>query len=321
MRWFRQQPAPTPAPAPRTSTVAALTPRVLMIVHDPRIPSERGRRLHEVFGWHDPDALAQQYIADLATVSAGTLRYQIVERIDADFFPPKLDGFAYGADEFVTRWRAGRQMHQPDALDYPARIAHFDLIRRYERGDFDEVWVFSFPYAGEYESTMIGDSAFWCNSPPVGVARCGRGRFVMMGFNYERDVGCMLENFGHRTESIMERVYQGVPPAHNLWQQFIQYDRIAPGRAACGNVHFAPNSSADYDWGNRRQVLSTCDVWLDFPRIDQPARLVDCRDWGAGDMRLHHLWWFARLPHAAGTARGINNDWWPYIVDPNTVPA
>jgi hypothetical protein len=296
----------------------SVQPKVLVIVHDPPVPSAGGRRLTEIFGWQNPQALAAQYVADLATASHGYLRYQVVDWLAADWFPPKRDGFRYTADAYLAAWR-DRSFHQPDAIDYHAQVAAFDLVGRYDRGEIDEAWFFSFPYSGDYESLMVGRDAFWCNAPPLaGTGHC-RGRFVVMGFNYERDVGCMLENFGHRVESIMTQVFRDRSGDDNLWQRFIRFDGSAPGRAECGNVHFAPNSVRDYDWGNQRSVPSRCDAWLDFPDLSAPARVVDCREWGGGDMRAHHLWWLAHLPHAAGEVNGVAANWWRYVVDPNAV--
>jgi hypothetical protein len=292
--------------------------RVLVVVHDPPVPSRGGRRLHEVFGWQDPDALVAQYIGDLALASHGLLRYEVTERLQADFFPVKRDGFRYSAESYLAAWRT-RRFHQPDALDYHAQLAAFDLLGRYDRGEMDEAWFLSFPYSGDYESLMVGPGAFWCNAPPLaGTGHC-RGRFVVMGFNYERDVGCMLENFGHRVESIMTEVFRRHRPGENLWELFTRYDRAAPGAAHCGNVHFAPNSEQDYDWGNRRPVPSRCDAWWAFPELSAPPRLVDCREWGDGDMRAHHLWWLRHLPHMAGETYGVANNWWRYVADPNLV--
>lgn len=322
-----------PSPADRKSSPAStvvarpfalagapdpVRPKVLVIVHDPTVPSAGGRRLTEIFGWQDPRALAEQYIADLTEASHGYLQYQVVEWLAADWFPPKRDGFRYTPDSYLAAWR-DRKFHQPDAIDYHAQVAAFDLVGRYDRGEIDEAWFLSFPYSGDYESFMIGRDAFWCNAPPLGGTGHCRGRFVVMCFNYERDVGCMLENFGHRVESIMAQVYRGHARGENLWERFIRYDKLAPGRAECGNVHFAPNSACDYDWGNRRTVPSACDSWLDFPDLSAPARLVDSREWGGGDMRAHHLWWLAHLPHAAGMVDGVFANWWRYIVDPNLV--
>lgn len=306
-------PAQTPA-----LPVEPVSPRVLMIVHNPPVASEGGRRLTEIFGWNDPDRLARQYIADLEQASGGYVRYRIVERIDADWFPRKIDGFRYTGESYVAAWRS-RRMHEPDRIDYEAQVAAFDLIGRYERGEMDEVWFFAFPYAGDYESTMVGRDAFWCNSPPVpNTDHCSR-RFVMMAFNYERDVDCMLENFGHRVESIMSRVFARHPPDQNLWNVFTRYDKTHPGQAHCGNVHFAPNSERDYDWGNPRPVISYCDDWLTFPDMPGRPRWVDCREWGNGDMRLHHLWWLGHLPRVGGETFGVSNNWWSYVIDPNRV--
>lgn len=292
------------------------TPRVLMVVHDPLVSSTQ--RLHQYYGWNDPRQLAQQYITDIQTASHGAVHYQVVKIIDAPWFPVKIDGFQYDTAQYISGWRQ-RRMHQPDGLDYHARIATFDLYGRLQRDEFDEVWFFSPPYAGEYESIMVGPGAFWCNAPAIDTPAAAK-RFVMMGFNYERDVGCMLENFGHRVESIMQQVYATYPHHRNLWQEFCQYERTHPNAAACGNVHFAPNSRTDYEWGNRQQVWSTCDRWNDFPASQSaPARLVDCREWGNGDMRAHHVWWFQHLPHTPAMIDGVWGDWWRYCIDPNTV--
>lgn len=293
-------------------------PRVLVIVHDPPVERYNNRRLSDIFGWNDPAQLAQQYIRDLRETSYGYLNYQIVETIDAPWHPQKVDGFRYTNESFIAAWQ-NRVLHEPNAVDYPAQVRAFDLIERYNAGQFDEVWFFAHPFNGDYESTMVGPGAFWCNSPPVAHTEQAKQRFVLMAFNYERGVDCMLENFGHRAESIMSRVYERMPTARNMWNAFIQHDQIAPGHAQCGNVHFAPNSQRDYDWGNRRRVPSFCDDWYTYPHLPGNVRQVDCAEWDNGDMRLHHMWWFRHFPHTVGSSDGISNNWWEYVIDPNRV--
>jgi hypothetical protein len=309
----------SPQPTIPAMHIAPVERRVLMIVHNPPVAARGGRRLTEIFGWNDPSHVADGYIADLREVSGGYLNYTITERIDADEYPLKRDGFRYDETSFLHAWET-RSFHDPDAIDYEAQINQFDLLTRQNRGDFDEVWFFSFPYAGHYESTMVGPGAFWCNSPPVPNTGGCRRRFVMMGFNYERGVDTMLENFGHRTESIMSRVYETLSTGENMWQRFTRYDKTSPGLAECGNVHFAPNSEADYDWGNPRPVPSTCDDWLTYPDLPGLSRTVTSAEWGGGDMRLHHLWWLSHLPKVEGVTDGVSNNWWTYLVDPNLVP-
>jgi hypothetical protein len=164
---------------------------------------------------------------------------------------------------------------------------------------------------------MGGPGAFWCNSPPLsGTERFSR-RFVVMGFNYERGVGEMLENFGHRTESIMRQVFERPGRGPNMWERFIQHEKTHPGEAHCGTVHYAPNSVKDYDWGNPTPVKSYCDDWLTYPNLPGKARTVTCADWGDGDTRKHHLWWLSHLPKTVGMTQSVSNNWWSYVVDPN----
>jgi hypothetical protein len=311
---------PAPTLTDREDGLQPLRRRVLLITYDPIIHSAGGRKLTQVQGWRKVDELVQEFVADLWECSGGFVQFEIAERIEVDAWPVKVDGFRYEESAFLQCWRSRTGWHAPDAVDYEAILADFDLLNRVESGEIDEVWLFAFPYAGFYESIMVGPGAFWCNSPPlpkmVGISR----RFVIMGFNYERGVGPMLESLGHRFESHLQQTWRHRPGDDNLWQRFIRYDLVAPGQANCGWMHYAPNSQVDYDWGNRTPVLSKCDEWLSFPDFRGVARAVDCSEWGHGDMRAHHKWWFKHLPRARGQTLGISNNWWLYGVDPNAVP-
>ena len=305
--------AADPAPQPRP-----VSPKVMVIIHNPTVPSQGGRKLSQVLRWHDPDQLAAQYLADVREASYGYVNYQIAGRVEVDGCPVKEDGFVYDGEGYYQRWYTGTGWHQPDRVDYGRILDEFQIISRVNLGQIDEVWLFGFPYAGYYESIMVGPGAFWCNAPGMEYGRCRR-RFIIMGFNYERGVGEMLESLGHRVESIMSHVFRNKRGERNLWERFIRYDKVAPGRAECGNVHFAPNSERDYDWGNPRYVPSRCDTWYNFPDLSGPSRQVNCAEWGNGDIRLHHLWWLRHLPHVAGSRGGVSHNWWEYIVDPNRV--
>ncbi len=318
--WFRRlfKPAPTTTVQPGEGPPQSVQPRVLLIIYNPIIQAEGGKKLTEVLGWKDADALCQEYVADLRECSKGFVEFQIVQRMEVDAWPVKADGFSYDDHSFLQCWRSGEGWHEPDAVDYEAIIDDFDLLRRVSADQIDEVWLFAFPYAGFYESIMVGPGAFWCNSPPMPRNDVSR-RFVIMGFNYERGVGPMLESFGHRVESILNHTWRRWQGEDNLYQQFILYDQKAPGKANCGWMHYAPNSVIDYDWGNQTKVLSNCDDWLNFPSFQGITREVDCTVWGNGDMRAHHKWWYKHLPNAPGDTRGISNNWWWYSVDPNAV--
>ncbi|MCS7251552.1 MAG: hypothetical protein RMK32_00950 [Anaerolineae bacterium] len=301
------------------AAVPELSPRVLLVVFDPPVVGHLS--LSRAMGWNRVEDLVEGYIADLEACSGGLVRYRVVARLDFPFFPAKIDGFRYTWETYSAVLERRQLPHEPDTVDYMAILAACDGVRRIARGEIDEIWLFGGPYFGFYESLMAGPDAFWCNAPPLlGNEAAGR-RFVIMGFSYERGVGEMLENFGHRAEAIMERVFAGIPEPHNLWRRFTRYDLIAPGQAAVGTIHFAPNSERDYDWGNPRRVWSYCEDWLYFPDLRGRGRWVNCEEWGGGGIREHHRWWLRHLPRAPGETDGISHNWWRYIVDPNTVPS
>jgi hypothetical protein len=194
-----------------------------------------------------------------------------------------------------------------------------NILPRITNREIDEVWLFAFPQGGFFESTMCGTGAFWCNSQPLTwTSGCNR-RFVVMGFSYERGVGEMLESFGHRTESIIQKTFSKTTGPANLYQRFALYDKEAPGQAAVGNIHFAPNSERDYDWNNPRLVKSSCYDWYNFPAFKNDIREVNATEWGNGDLHAHHKWWLKHLPKIAGRTSGVVNNWWQYTLDPNLV--
>jgi len=291
--------------------------KISLIIHSPSLPSEGGVSLQQAFGWNDPDLLVDDFIADMREASYGIAQFEVVERTEVDEFPIKADGFQYEADQFAQNWRIKSGFHEPDLVDYGTLLSQFNIIEKATAGEIDEAWLMAFPYAGYYESTMGGPGAFWCNSPPLSESGSTLRRFVLMGFNYERGVGEMMESFGHRAESIMAKVYEVGAAEENLWERFTRYDRQNPGESEVGNMHFAPNSQRDYDWGNRRSVASACDDWYDFPHLSGECRSVNSDEWGGGDIRLHHAWWYRHLPHAESDTEGVSNNWWEYILDPD----
>lgn len=293
--------------------------KVLLVSFNPRIPSRGGQRLIDVMGWHNPEKLIAAYQTDLLTSSAGAARYLIVERMEIDALPVLEDGFQYDPNQFLALLRAGGGFHQPEGADYQRIVAEFQLVERVAAGEIDEVWMFGPPYAGFYESRMAGRDAFWCNAPPLSRTEPAGRRFMLMGFNYERGVAEMLESFAHRVESIMKYTYRKQHGEENLWERFIRHEKTHPRRAEVGTVHFAPNSLADYDWGNQTLVLSRAYTWHHFPDLSGEARMVNCSEWGDGDARAHKLWWLSHLPHQVGSANGISFQWWQYILDPQRV--
>jgi len=294
--------------------------KTLVIVYDPVVDPKRGKKLSQYMNWNRVEDLATGFMSDILQISGGLARYQIIQRIDVDGFPVKVDGYFYDAETYLNVVRGVSRPYMPQEANYHAILERFNILQLVARNEIDEVWVFNFPHAGFYESIMGGPSAFWCNAPPLKNTEASKRRFVVMGFSYERGVGEMLENMGHRAESILEKTFEKLTGEDNLWRRFIRYQQAAPGRAAVGNIHFAPNSQKDYDWNNPTPVLSECDDWLhNFPYFKGVTRTVTAAEWGSGDIREHHKWWFRHIPRVAGSRNGIRNNWWQYIMNPNHV--
>lgn len=317
LNFFR--PAPRGYPSDNTIEPANITlNKVLLIVYDPMMDS--GVKLSQHLKWYSTSDLVTGFIQDVLEVSKGLARYEIAERIDVNEFPAKKDGFRYTPQTYLDVWNRVATPHTPQEVNYNAILNQFNILERVARNEIDEVWIFGFPHAGFYESTIGGPGAFWCNAPPLANTSASKRRFVVMGFSYERYIGEMFEAYGHRAESIMEKTFSKLSGDKNLWQRFIRYEKTSPGKAACGNIHFAPNSQSDYDWNNPNSVKSECFDWLlNFPTFKGDIRTVDSTLWGSGEIRAHHKWWFNHFPRVAGRQNGIHNNWWQYILSPQKV--
>src|SRR5512139_3611610 len=69
--------------------------RTLVIVYEPTMDATTGTKLSRYMGWNNVEDLALGYMSDVLEVSGGLVRHQIVQRIDVDEFPAKVDGFRY----------------------------------------------------------------------------------------------------------------------------------------------------------------------------------------------------------------------------------
>ncbi len=259
-RMFKRPKATLPAhvvpPDNTIEPVHIVTSRVLLVIYNPVMDPVSGIKLSQFMHWQSPDDLANGYIQDILETSGGMARYQIVQRVELNEFPVKVDGFRYDSQSYQDVMGGSQPAHQPDGADYQALLTGLNVLPRIAMRDIDEVWIFAFPNAGFYESSMGGAGAFWCNSQPMSWSSGCTRRFIVMGFSYERGVGEMLESFGHRTESLVSKVFNcqdfvvwayapgRVPatlgPNPNLFQQFLSFDLIAPGKAGVGSIHYPP---------------------------------------------------------------------------------
>lgn len=171
--------------------------------------------------WAKTDDLVKQYVSTMIAASDNTLAYQVVIRKNVKDYPILEDGRRY-TDATWTQALADDKMAFRDAhgnymmADYIRIIQDLAILQLIRDKIIDEVWMFGGPYFGFYESRMAGRGAFWCNSP--GVELTGR-LFVLMGYNYQRDVKEMVHNFGHRAESILGKKYNSMAFINQLYRQ------------------------------------------------------------------------------------------------------
>ena len=324
----------TSVPASAKENDKGNTYNVMIINFDPIFDVDGQEvKMHDLLeAWNDPYELADSFANAMSEVSYGNVNYNIAETIELNEFPANKEGKAYTTEEyyktFVDACNAtdGRYWDYEGwedsgfSFDYDRYFSQFDVYEKVNSGEIDEVWFFGGPVTGVtlFETMMAGKDAFWVNGSPLVKEDCRN--FIAYGFNYERGLGEMLEDAGHRTESIMNNIF-GAPDytkdysEYNDWEKFTAYDLVSKGNAGVGNVHFAPNSKSDYDWGNTEYVESYCDNWDNYPDISGASKKVNCSKWGDGDMEKHHRWWFEHLPHADGVNKetGNYNNWWKYF--------
>ena len=319
----------TPRTTSRSSVISsatAMTPdsardvRVLVLDFDPVIPDSGGRPAHRAFGWNDPHALADGYIADVREASGGRLSYRIAEWRTIDAFPAKRDGFRYAPADYAQCIRRNDTCHDPDGLDYERTIREQGVATLIDSAKVDEVWLFGGPYFGYFESAMAGPGAFAINGdafPNVAATRA----FAIMGFNTERGVAEMLHDLCHRIEATMTQVYGGWEAADlsSNWAKFAANAHQSKGRAGVGSCHFPPNATSDYDYANTLAVESDADDWLRYPALTGARRPISRETWGGPDYHRGYMrWWLTHLPKADGTNEdGRLNDWWAYVVNFN----
>jgi hypothetical protein len=310
--------------------------KVAVVIQDPIINGERAHKVLNTPGhnflWNDPWQLNDEYKKTLEELSGGTVEYEFVEFIDSrDYFTILKESGELLTEERVVEllqeedWKTLRE--QGTTFDYHAFISHYEFDKKRDNGEIHEVWMWTFPFGGMWESHMMGEGAFWLNSMPAENPTCSE-KLIVMGLNYERDLACALESYGHRFESVMMEVYgwwdydnKSSKEELTNWELYtaygMKYEKFEPGAAHIGNIHFPPNGRHDYDWGNQEYINTYVDYWSDYPEIEwgEPRR-VNCSDWDCSHIG-YMRWWYDHLPRFNGLNHkdGRLNNWWYYVVD------
>ncbi|MCG2715303.1 MAG: T9SS type A sorting domain-containing protein [Candidatus Marinimicrobia bacterium] len=305
--------------------------KVALVLQNPVIDSTNMQKIHQVWGWTDPIIYTNQLVEEFSMMSDGVVQFQIVEIHDDEGIFTRLGGELMSIDTLAYYYLTPGKLYgrnTPGTLqnlaesqgkvrfDYNEMIDYYDFDTKRNSGVIDEIWVYAHPFAGMYESQLVGPGAFWWNSPPLDNPNLEK-LLSVMGWNYERGLDCAIHSVGHRVESAIRHVYgrwdcQNPEPTN--WELFTRIDKDMPDQAHIGNIHFPPNGQSDYDYSNTRYVITYADNWKRYPILLDQTRNINCSEWGCthlGYMR----WWFNHLPRYTGVTDGVLNNWWYYFVD------
>ncbi len=324
---FSQPPNPATldtATASLSAAEAASNKKVYLLIYDPILSN--GQKLHEKMGWGSSTVLTQQVMNSFLSASRGQLGYSLAYTTEiTDEWPLHTDGYRYTEAEYLYAY-SHRAPHLPDSADYDAIIAdpRFDICGKLNAGEIDELWIYAMPYAGLYESRLVGPNAYGYNSPPVDLTHGCSKLLPIMGLNYERGLPEAMHSFGHRMEASMTYIYGGWEENRTKtgWDRFGLVKAQSPdySYSGCGSVHFPPNGTAHYDYSNPGSTLTNCDDFSNYPNLSDPLQVavpVTCTTWNCSQYEFL-MYWYGHLPQNLGCAADrVANDWWPYFADPN----
>lgn len=299
---------------------------VVVLIYDPVIRREGGRRFTDIVGANDPVHFSHILADVVRQASWGYIDYRIVDVIRIDGWPRKVDGFRYDEDSWLEVRKTERW--QPAPSSYRAMLEEAGLLERIARDDLREVWVWGATgmhideFAGyipnRYARFGPTDNP-WLYRPYDIPPEIGR-TFWVMGFNYEVGADNMIHSYVHRVESMAAlALADGIwdpKTRRDPWNVFSILEMDFPGYPSqVGNCHVPPNGQAGYDYSNPRKTLSYADAWANYPDLEGARpRPVSRDDWG-GNHFGYMKWILERVPKGSGWTRYGYNNWWVYIAN------
>lgn len=280
----------------------------------------RARRLNATFGWPNGQSMANDQKSWWKEATFGMVKANFVVVTNLDIFPLMSSGKRFNQQSYYDYWKKGEtDKHPGGSFDY----AHFLtndvpwMIPAIERGEIDQVWLYGWPGMNTNETRLFGKGAFGCNS--FGFGRLMNDRMFMMCMPSIERSDTPMENFGHGCEWHLGGAFHNYVYSFDNGIDYTNSHDMALYRAhgsECtdnvniGDVHYAPNSVRDYDWGNTTPVMSYADCWYDYPNMTNwVPRSMTCADWGNGVNYKHKIWFFKHMPEKVGLRRGHMMNW------------
>jgi len=298
--------------------------KVVVLIYNPVLEAEGGKTLVQHVGGNDPRHFSAILVDVIRQASWGYVNYEIVDVLEVDGYPRKVDGFRYDDASFLAARKA--QAWQPATSSYRALLEENGLTRRCQEEGITEVWLWgaSGMHFDEFAGFIPKRAARFgpTDNPwlyrPYDIPDLGRTTWVM-GFNYEVGADNMVHSYTHRVESMAAlAVADGrwdPKVERDPWNVFTWLEMDAPGSPSMvGNCHVPPNGQSGYDYANPRTVMAWSDAWARFPDLRGAPRPVSRDDWG-GTQFGYQKWILERVPKGPGHTRYGYDNWWVYIAN------
>lgn len=301
--------------------------RVALKIENPPVSWKGNKRIHELFNWGDPMKYSEALRDSLTAASGGVAQYEFTYIYDDTAMFTLMQGKRLSLDSLVKLlYEPGWATFQTKTTqhDYLGVLDYYDLCEKSDSGLIDEVWIYSFPYGGGWESTLAGQFAFWCNSPPLTGSSCVDILPIMV-YNYERGVAEAMHSMSHRVEYTMKQVFGRwlnepyssgtVTSSLNSWEKFSSTEKKNPGKSHVGTCHYPPNATKDYDYDNSSNtVTSYYQGWDTYPNLAPGSKQINCSEWDCNHLGFMS-WWFRKIPKFVCTNEYRLNNWWHYLYD------
>lgn len=302
--------------------------KVIVLIYNPVLESEGGKTVVEYLKANDSRKYSQILADSIRECSGGYINYDIVDVIELDEFPEKIDGFRYTDETFIKAAKTSK-WHQPDRSNYRKIFKRSNLIERCKKEGITEVWIWGAGGFGYDELAMYIPNRYarfaptdnpWFYRPYEIPEEIGHTVWVM-GFNYQVGADNMLHSYSHRCESILALVFGHGRWDRKLvgkdpWNTYTMLNLDYPAYPSqCGNVHVPPNGRSGYDYANSTNILTCANSWYNYPDLSEARpRLITKQAW-ENDQFGFQKWWLRHLPKGPGYTKWGYNNWWVYIAN------
>lgn len=299
--------------------------KVVVLIYNPVLESEGGRTLIEHVRGCDPVEYSHILANVIQQASWGYINYEIVDVIEVDGYPIKVDGFRYTDESFLEVRKT--QQWQPATSSYRGFFEENNLLERFRQEHITELWVWG--AGGMHMDEFAGyipnryarfgpTDNMWLYRPYDIPEELGRTTWVM-GFNYEVGPDNMIHSYTHRVESMaLLACSDGIwdtDKRRDPWNVFSWLEMDHKGTPShVGNCHVPPNGQSGYDYNNARRTLSWADNWMHYPDLTGAPRLVSSMEWGNNQFG-YQKWILEHLPKYPGYTQYGYNNWWIYIAN------